>query len=119
MPQADLSILLVNDRRIRRLNRRYRHIDRATDVLAFPMQEGVGRGIHPWFLGDVVISLERADKQAREKGHPLKQEVWTLLVHGILHLLGYDHEKSTKEASRMTRKEKSILRKVGFKGKVS
>jgi rRNA maturation RNase YbeY len=106
---AEISIVLVNDQRIRKLNRQYRKIDKATDVLAFPIQEGVGHGLHPWFLGDVVLSIQRAAVQAREKGHPLRLEISILLIHGILHLAGYDHERSPAEAARMRRKERAVL----------
>jgi probable rRNA maturation factor len=108
----DLSIVLVSDRKIRELNRRYRMMDKATDVLAFAMHDGSGQGLHPWCLGDVVISVECASRQAREKKHPLLRELSILLIHGILHLLGYDHEKSSHEAARMRKKERILLKRI-------
>jgi len=144
---TELSLLLVSDRRMRALNRRYRKKDRPTDVLAFPLTpphpshpegEGVGggapslqgrgkekisspplrgRGVGegekpPVLLGDVVISMQTARRQAAELGHGLFDEVVRLLVHGVLHLLGYDHERSLRDAARMARKERAILRRI-------
>jgi rRNA maturation RNase YbeY len=113
MKEADVSILLVNDRRIRQLNLAYRRMDKATDVLSFPMHSGdeIDK-FHPALLGDVVISVERAIDQARDKGHSLKTELTFLLIHGILHLLGYDHEQSPREALRMKRKERAVLKRI-------
>src|SRR6266436_2784510 len=87
--KAELSLLFVNDAQIRRLNKRYRKINRPTDVLAFPMLEGDAFPPRSQLLGDVVISLETAKKQANKEDHSLEQEVKILLIHGILHLLGY------------------------------
>ena len=126
---AELSIVLVSDRRIRNLNRRYRKKDAATDVLAFPLMAEAGirpgrlqrrpgpslrkpAGRLPWLLGDVVISLATARRQAHSFGHGLHQEVLRLLVHGVLHLLGYDHERGSREAARMAREERRVLRMV-------
>lgn len=108
---AELSLVLVGDRRMRRLNRHYRGISRPTDVLAFPMQEGPGPACS--LLGDVVIALPTAARQAAFAGHSLDQEVVLLLIHGVLHLVGYDHERSPHEARRMRRKEQAILRSLG------
>jgi len=111
--EGELSILLVNNRRIREFNKRYRGIDRPTDVLSFPMDKDSGYG--PVLLGDIVVSLEKADAQAREYGHPMLTELLMLIVHGILHLFGYDHGKSPEDATVMKRKEMSIMRKLrGF-----
>ncbi len=109
-PGAELSIELVGDRRMRRLNRRYRSLDAPTDVLAFPIREGGGPPSP--LLGDVVISLHRAACQASTRGHSLEQEVSSLLVHGVLHLCGYDHERNQREARRMRRKEQAVLRSL-------
>lgn len=116
--QADVSLSFIGDASMRRLNRRYRRKDATTDVLAFPM-----RHIRPRLtphasrftsslLGDVVISLPQAARQARERGLPLQHELATLLIHGMLHLLGYDHERNSREAQRMQRKERAVLRAV-------
>jgi len=94
----------VPDREIHALNRQYRHKDKPTDVLSFPLADEV----QPSLLGDVVISLETAARQARRRRHSLREEIQILLIHGILHLLGYDHEVSRSEAIRMHRKEREI-----------
>jgi rRNA maturation RNase YbeY len=132
---AELSLVLVSDRRMRSLNRRYRKKDRTTDVLAFPMHERKKGQIYflpkrrsaapaasvaaksrlsrvPMVLGDVVISLPTAKRQAAELGHSLRDEVSRLLVHGVLHLLGYDHERSERDAALMARKEKAMLKAI-------
>ncbi|HKW86639.1 MAG TPA: rRNA maturation RNase YbeY [Nitrospiraceae bacterium] len=107
VPEAELSLDLVGDRRIRRLNQQYRGRDYPTDVLAFPMREVVGPSRS--LLGDVVISLHAAARQAEARGHSLDLEVGMLLIHGTLHLCGYDHELGAREARRMRRKELAIL----------
>jgi len=107
VPAAELSLDLVGDRRIRRLNRQYRGRDYPTDVLAFPMRKVAGPASS--LLGDVVISLHTAARQAKASGHSLDHEVVTLLIHGTLHLCGYEHERGAREAYRMRRKELAIL----------
>lgn len=89
---AELSVLLCDDATIHELNRDYRGKDRPTDVLAFAMREGEGGGLHPDVLGDVVISIDTARRQAREHGVTIVAEATFLLAHGLLHLLGYDHQ---------------------------
>src|SRR5215470_11145764 len=106
---AELSVALVDDAEIRRLNAAYRRSDKPTDVLAFAMREGDGAALHPAMLGDVVISLDTATRQAAERGAALADEVRLLLVHGLLHLLGYDHERSPAEARRMFRRQRALL----------
>jgi len=108
---ADLGILLVGDRSMRRLNRDYRKKNRTTDVLAFPMREGPGPSSA--LMGDVVISVPTAAQQARQLGRSLDEELTTLLVHGILHLCGYDHERNNREARRMRQRERWVLRRMG------
>jgi len=108
---SELSIDLVGDRRMRGLNFRYRQQDRTTDVLAFAMRESEGP-FHSSLLGDVVICVPTARRQARAAGHSLDNELAALLVHGVLHLCGYDHERSEKEAKRMQRRERAIFSKV-------
>ena len=105
---ADLTISLVDDAEIHRLNRSYRGKDRPTDVLAFAMREGTRAPGDEAILGDVVISLDTAARQAANRGASLEDEVATLLIHGVLHLLSYDHERSPSEARRMQRKERAI-----------
>ena len=109
LSHAELSLLLVSDREMHRLNRSWRGKDRPTDVLAFAQAEGPG-GAPEGLLGDVVISVDTARRQAVELGHSLAREAARLLVHGLLHLLGYDHERSAAEARRMERKERALLR---------
>src|SRR3990167_2986326 len=110
--QAELGLLLVNDRQIRVYNRDYRKQDKPTDVLAFPMLEGIGGNLHPYFLGDVMISLETAQKEAAEFGRSLPDQILVLLIHGILHLLGYDHERGSQEARRMRRRERLLFARI-------
>ena len=107
---SELSIELVGDRRMRRLNHVYRKKDRTTDVLAFPMRES--KSPCTALLGDIVISIPTARRQAREAGRSLDDELAVLLVHGVLHLCGYDHERNEREAARMRRKERAVLRSV-------
>ena len=112
---GELGILFVGDRRMRGLNRRYRGKDRTTDVLAFPMREAPTPHLPvatPAMLGDVVIAVPTATRQAKQGHRSLDEELTVLLVHGILHLCGYDHEWNEKEARRMHRRERRILRSL-------
>ena len=106
---AELSLVLVSDTVMHRLNRIWRGADRPTDVLAFAQREGAG-GAPDGLLGDVVISVDTARRQALAHGHSLGVESDRLLVHGVLHLLGYDHERSAGEARRMQRRERALRR---------
>ena len=105
--REDVSIALVSDRESRSLNRRWRGKDRPTDVLSFPLQE-------PGALGEVVISIDTARRQAREGGWSLAIELRRLLAHGILHCRGYGHD-APAEARRMAAAERRLL---GFDGMV-
>ncbi len=107
--RGELSILLTTDARIRRLNADWRDKPHATDVLAFSASPETG------VLGDVVISLDTADRQARARRAPRSQELARLLAHGILHLLGHDHEEPAA-AARMAREEVRLLGRVGLVG---
>ena len=113
-PRAELSVDIVGDRRMRRLNRQYRRRDETTDVLSFAMHEA--KGVHASALspliGDVVISLPAAARDAARCHRSLDLQLVELLIHGVLHLLGYDHERSREEAARMRRKEDEILNAV-------
>ncbi len=109
--RAEFCLALVDDREIRKLNARYRDKDEPTDVLAFPSGEPLLPGMPT--VGDVVISVERAAEQARRRRKTLEQEIRTLLIHGILHLLGYDHERSRRDARIMRGMEKKISRALG------
>lgn len=109
-PTAQLSLSLVGKTRMRSLNRKYRKRDYPTDVLAFPMVR-MGEQTEV-FLGDVVICLPVAIGQASRFANNPDQEILRLLIHGTLHLLGYDHEQSPREATRMQRKERAMLQKL-------
>lgn len=109
LDRAELSLVLVSDPVMHELNRSWRGKDRPTDVLAFAQREGAGAA-PDGLLGDVVISVDTARRQAADLGHSLAAEGDRLLVHGLLHLLGYDHERSAPEARRMQRKERALLR---------
>ena len=106
-----LSITIVGDERIRELNAEHRGIDAVTDVLSFPLQSDDGASFvlppsAPTHLGDVVVALGRAAEQAEEYGHSLDRELAYLTVHGVLHLLGYDHEvEADREAMRVREEE--------------
>lgn len=105
-PDADLSVQLVDDPGIRALNAAWRHRDAPTDVLSFP-QDGPDGPL----LGDVVISVDTAARQAREQGHDLHRELLVLLVHGVAHLLGHDHQDRS-QARAMERVESRLLARV-------
>lgn len=108
---AEVSIILVTDNYIRNLNRKYRGVEEATDVLAFPIQEGEFSGLHPHLLGDVVISVDRAKEQAGEFKHGFEEELSLLTIHGLLHLLGYD-DRTPESRRKMKVREKEILRNI-------
>ena len=110
---AELSILLTGDEEIRELNRDWRDKDRATDVLSFSQVEGEGPA-GARVLGDVVISMDTAARQAEELGHDLEHEVARLLVHGVLHLLGHDHVRGGSSARKMRAEEKRLLALLGL-----
>ncbi|MDP2992238.1 MAG: rRNA maturation RNase YbeY [Deltaproteobacteria bacterium] len=107
-PDAELSILFVNDEEITRLNELYLKRSGPTNVISFPMHSPDIPGIHTEILGDVVISMETAGREAGQEDISLEAKTDWLLVHGILHLLGYDHEKA-KDARVMFKKEKELL----------
>jgi probable rRNA maturation factor len=104
---CEVSVVLGDDAFVRELNRTWRAVDAPTDVLSFPQEE------RP-LLGDVVISMETASRQASALGHSLDVEARVLLVHGLLHLLGHDHEKSGREASEMRAEEARLLALLGI-----
>jgi probable rRNA maturation factor len=111
-PEAELSILLVDDLRIAAMNREFLQREGPTNVIAFPMQAGPFAGLSPHLLGDVVISVETADREARRAGLGLETRITQLLVHGILHLFGYDHEHDPAEGRRMYAKSRTLLAKI-------
>ena len=115
---AEVSVSFVNDSQIHELNKEHRNIDRSTDVLSFPLGEDGVYDINyetgASLLGDIVISLETATKQAQVYGHSLEREVGFLTVHSMLHLLGYDHEESSLQERIMREKEEAILEQLGI-----
>jgi probable rRNA maturation factor len=107
--KAELSIALVSDAQIKRLNKLYRNKDKPTDVLSFP----IGEKVEDWLiLGDIVISVDTAKRQAQELGHSLEEELKRLLVHGLVHLLGYDHELGEEEEKKFFELEEFVLREL-------
>ncbi|XP_021646547.2 endoribonuclease YBEY, chloroplastic [Hevea brasiliensis] len=113
---VELSVLLCNDEFIRKLNKEWRDEDHATDVLS--MSQHVPELKLPvLMLGDIVISVETAARQAEERGHALIDEIRILLVHGLLHLLGFDHEISEEAEAEMEKEEELLLKSLGWKGK--
>lgn len=115
---AEVSMLLVDDTRMAELNQHYRQIAGTTDVLSFPMLDGDEEleVIGEFLLGDIVISVPRALKQAQECDHSLDEEMAFLAVHSMLHLLGYDHEGSDAEAILMHSKQKIVMKNLGLRG---
>ena len=111
LEDCEVSILLTDDLEIEALNRQYRQISAPTDVLAFAMNDGNDDNLHSHLLGDVVISVQTAQRQAADKHHSLEVELACLTVHGMLHLLGYDHQ-TPKEAAIMFEKQEAILRLI-------
>lgn len=115
----EVSLTFTDNAGIRQINKEYRGIDRETDVLSFPMTgEGEEFTVDPetdsFNLGDIVISLEKAAAQAEEYGHSFQREVAFLTVHSMLHLLGYDHERSEEEEKEMFGKQDIVLEAMGL-----
>lgn len=114
---AEVSVTLVDNERIRGMNAEFRGIDRETDVLSFPLGDEEGFEVDPdtdaILLGDIVISLERANAQAEEYGHSFKREVAFLITHSLFHLLGYDHMTEDGEKEMFAKQEK-VLQKLGI-----
>ena len=110
---VEVSVMVTDDEEIRELNSTWRGMDRPTDVLSFPNGEAPP-GYHAVVLGDVVISAQTAMRQSEERGHDLQKELRILLVHGILHLLDYDHEVSAEAEAEMAREEARILSALGW-----
>ena len=108
---SEVSIMIVDDSEIQRLNRLYRNVNEATDVLAFSMKEGLDTYLSDRILGDIVVSISTAERQAIRYGHSVGAEISLLISHGVLHLLGYDHEP---ESEIMIQKQKAILLTLGY-----
>lgn len=104
--EGNVSVLLAGDRKLKQLNRDFRGKDKPTNVLSFPSGEAM-------FLGDIALSIDTLKREAKEQGKKLEHHFAHLLLHGILHLLGYDHEKA-RDAEKMEKKEIQILKKLGL-----
>ncbi len=120
---CEVSLTFTDNMGIRELNKKFRQIDRETDVLSFPLFDFEGETEEPPIdeivhnLGDIVISLEKAKEQAEEYGHSFEREVAFLCVHSMLHLLGYDHERSEEEDREMRAKQTEIMKIMGLEVK--
>jgi len=116
--KAEVDVSIVSDEQIRAINAEHRNIDMVTDVLSFPLGENGEYDVDPAtgakMLGDIVISIQRAQKQAEDFGHTLQREVGYLTVHSMLHLLGYDHVNGGLEAARMREKEEEVMLSIGL-----
>lgn len=114
---CEISVSFVNNERIREINRDFRNIDSATDVLSFPLADNREFDINPdsgcYELGDIIISTERAAEQANELGHSTEREIAFLVVHSMLHLLGYDHpDEDSEQTAQMRQLQKVIISKI-------
>ena len=118
---SEVSVTFVDNEEIRKLNKEFRNIDSATDVLSFPLGENGEYDVNPdtgaKLLGDVVISMERAQQQATEYGHSLEREVCYLTVHSMLHLLGYDHMEPQEKAE-MRMKVETVMERIGLERRI-
>jgi probable rRNA maturation factor len=112
-PDKEISLSFVDDEYIKQLNKQYLGKDQATNVLSFSLQEGEYGDINPQILGDIIVSVETAQRDALYGKLNIAQEIDFLIIHGILHLLGYNHENTTKkEATKMRQKEKELFNKI-------
>ena len=115
---CEVSVTFCDNEEIREINRNFRNIDRATDVLSFPLFDDDGMNAHveelDCMLGDIVLSLERAREQANEFGHSFAREIAFLTVHSVLHLLGYDHELSDEDDADMRSRQTEIVDGMGL-----
>lgn len=111
-PDGELSIVILDDGQIAELNSRYLHRDGPTNVIAFPMREGDFSNVTPELLGDVAISAQTAEKEGKAAGLTFKERFDQLLVHGILHLFGYDHENDEKQALEMAEKSDGLMKVI-------
>ncbi len=115
---CEVSVTFCDNEQIREMNRKFRNIDRETDVLSFPLFDDNGVDAHieelNCMLGDIVLSLEKAHAQAEEFGHSFEREVAFLTVHSVLHLLGYDHETSEEDEKDMRHRQSEIVDGIGL-----
>ena len=114
-PEGELSILIVDDSQIAHLNEQYLNRIGPTNVIAFPMHEGRFSSLSPQLLGDVVISAETAEKEGQLAGIDSENRFFELLIHGVLHLFGYDHENDPKDALKMEKKSRELFRSISLK----
>lgn len=118
--RCEVSVTFTDNEGIRKLNKQFRGIDRPTDVLSFPLFDYDGTSEEPpvdelaGMLGDIVLSLERAEEQAKEYGHSFEREVAFLTVHSMLHLLGYDHETGEADEAEMRAKQREVMDLLGL-----
>lgn len=108
----EVSVVITDNDQIQQLNKKYRKVDKPTNVLAFPMQEGQFSNITPGLLGDIVISCETAQEESTSSNISLSERVSQLLIHGILHLIGFDHETNESDAGKMEEKSLELLRQI-------
>ena len=112
-PDKEISISFVDDKNIKQLNKQYLGKDKSTNVLSFSLQEGEQGDINPQILGDIIVSVETAKRDALYGKLTIAQEIDFLIIHGILHLLGYNHENTTKkETNKMQQKEKDLFNAI-------
>jgi len=111
--RGEFSLVLVSDKKIRELNRLWRGFDKATDVLSFPMETEIPEKSLPYDLGEIIISMDTAKMQADELGHGFERELAFLIVHGMLHVLGFDHE-TKEEEKEMFGRQRKILQASGY-----
>lgn len=107
------NVVFVGNAEIQALNKQWRQKDAATDVLSFPMDADEPPEGEPWELGDIIVSVERAEEQAQEYGHSIERELCFLFVHGALHVLGFDHE-TKKEEKDMFGRQNAVLEALGI-----
>ncbi|HWQ15726.1 MAG TPA: rRNA maturation RNase YbeY [Roseiflexaceae bacterium] len=119
--EVEVSVLVTDDAQLHALNRDYRGVDAPTDVLSFAAEEDAAGGPGfvrppdaPRYLGDIALSYERAVAQAAEYGHSLERELAFLTVHGVLHLLGYDHERGPEEEAAMRARQEAVMERLGL-----
>jgi len=111
-PDHELSLLIVDDPQIEIINREYLQHEGPTNVISFAMQEGEFSQVSPFLLGDVVISADTAEKEANLSGISFRQRLIELLIHGMLHLVGFDHEQDEAKAQIMETKSRNLLERV-------
>ncbi len=111
--KAECNVILVDNKKIHEINKAYRGIDRETDVISFALEDNLDIKMEVRILGDIYISVDKAKEQAESYGHSFKREISFLAVHGLLHLLGYNHEEKRDEEV-MFQKQEEVLSKYGI-----